>query len=714
MDPELLIIENFMCHRYTEIDCTKFQSALIMGQSKSDPRESNGIGKTTIFHAIEYALFGTYVTDVVDDVVRDGTDMCVVTFEFSIDNDVYRVERSRRLKKTSDVSLFKNGADISQKTPTATNEELQKIIKINVNSFKNSVQFSQKNIDGLVGNSSTKSGSATPDDRRTILSEALNLNVYKKFEKIAKDKASHFSKKVDELQAVIKSIGSPKEDISELNKKLDDAKKELKDKQVEQSNLESSINSIKDQISDLQKLGSSDVAILRDKLSEVKNNKIKLIRQINDLQMSIDDNNKKLISAEKSLLEKENELFSLENKSDDLRGQKRRPLDKVREKLQEASQSELEHKATIASLESQVNDLKLPIPDGQECPVCLREMNHDAKENCKAKKQERIDDLLNEIAKSKSKLKRASNKKDRLQSEIEDINRSLSLISSLDSKIENKRSEIENDKDYIKRLKGFSNEYELESLKKNLEDLNDREAKLIESIDDASTDEVDIKITSLKNKLSNLESNVRPLVNEISQCNTNIGIFSGKIESRTSDLEKLKEKNKELSEIKYQYSLYKRSRKAFSSGGIPSLIINTILDDLQVEANSWLSELKPSLELQFTPDMDLIYRISGRDKTFSQISGGQAMLFALALKLGLSIIIQRRLGVDIKILQLDEVDQSLDKAALDAYAEAIRKLQKRFKVLVITHNDSLKDKFTDVILVEGDNVNGATSKLIEL
>ena len=144
------------------------------------------------------------------------------------------------------------------------------------------------------------------------------------------------------------------------------------------------------------------------------------------------------------------------------------------------------------------------------------------------------------------------------------------------------------------------------------------------------------------------------------------------------------------------------------------MIINTILDDLQVEANHWLSELKPSLELQFTSDMDLIYRVHGRDKDFSQISGGQKVLFALALKLGLSLIIQRRLGVNIKFLQLDEVDQPLDKRALEAYAEAIRKLQDKFKIFVITHNDSLKDKFTSIILVEGDETNGATSTLVEL
>ena len=69
MDPHYLLIEDFMSHRRTEIDCTKFDSALIVGQDKSNPRESNGVGKSVIYHAIKYALFGTYPTSVVDKII---------------------------------------------------------------------------------------------------------------------------------------------------------------------------------------------------------------------------------------------------------------------------------------------------------------------------------------------------------------------------------------------------------------------------------------------------------------------------------------------------------------------------------------------------------------------------------------------------------------------------------------------------------------------
>ena len=181
MDPQYLYIENFMGHKRTSIDCTQFQTALIVGKSKSDPRESNGVGKTTIFYAIEYALFGIFPTSVVDNVVRDDCNSCKVVFDFAIGDAIYRVERIRSIKSKRSYLYFyqKRGDDwespikLTQKTPTETHSELIKKIKINFKAFKNSVLFAQSSLEGLA--------SASSNERRGILKEALNLDIYNKF-----------------------------------------------------------------------------------------------------------------------------------------------------------------------------------------------------------------------------------------------------------------------------------------------------------------------------------------------------------------------------------------------------------------------------------------------------------------------------------------------------------------------------------------------------
>jgi DNA repair exonuclease SbcCD ATPase subunit len=139
-----------------------------------------------------------------------------------------------------------------------------------------------------------------------------------------------------------------------------------------------------------------------------------------------------------------------------------------------------------------------------------------------------------------------------------------------------------------------------------------------------------------------------------------------------------------------------------------------MLDDLQIEANNLLNLLKPGLQLAFLIEktvektgeqadtLDIKYYVNGRERYYEQLSGAMRLAVAFSLKLGLSFLLQKRLGVDIKFLLLDEIDQSLDKASVDAFADIVKFFQKDFTVLVITHNDRLKDKFSHAILVEQD------------
>lgn len=83
-----------------------------------------------------------------------------------------------------------------------------------------------------------------------------------------------------------------------------------------------------------------------------------------------------------------------------------------------------------------------------------------------------------------------------------------------------------------------------------------------------------------------------------------------------------------------------------------------------------------------------------------------------SLKLGLSFLLQDLIGVKIEFLLLDELDQPLDKASVDFYADIIRFFQKDYKILVITHNDRLKDKFSHAILVEQDINMVSTAKVV--
>lgn len=715
MDPSYLLIENFMSHLRTEIDFNQFSCALIMGQFKNNPQESNGVGKTVILHAIEYALFGTYPTRTVDRIVRDGTKTARVTFDFVLNQETYRVIRQRTVEKSTDVSLqiLKGGKweDISQRTPTETHKALQGLLKINVSSFKNSVQFSQNNLDGLLA---SRGKEATSDERTAILKDAVNLTVYKHYEKAAKEKLSETNKLIEVSKALIASLGNPEVDLQQFESQKEEITKLISDKSQRLKEIDAAIDARKSELGDLQHFTSSEVSQIHEKIHEVKKAKDQISYDIKSLRDKVITNENKIASLNAALEKKKEVLLGLQQRSTDIRSKRFRPIDKVRSELESTSQNEINGKGYIASLEKKAEELKKPLPDGHECPTCRQSLTNQYKKACQETIQKELEELLEEIADKKPKLKRCTTKKNRLQKELDEINKAMNYISSLDSQIDTKKQEISNDQNYIAQLQGLSQTHksDLALQEQRLSEAEERKKRLQESLNESSKPEIESQITALQEKIAELKKVRYDLNIEINSESSKLGEFKAKIEECYQRIEKLSQENNKLAQLEYQQGLYKKIRKAFSSGGIPTMIIHTILDDLQTEANNFLSELKPGLEVQFTPEVDLLYKYHGRDREFGQLSGGQKFIIALSLKLGLSVIIQRRLGVEIKLLQLDEVDKPLDGAAVDAYAEAIRKLQKRFKILVITHDDHLKDKFNNIIMVNGDEIRGATSRLI--
>ncbi len=235
MKPIRLYINNFMCYDRGYIDFSKFNTALIVGKVSNSDLYSNGVGKTTIFKAIEYVLFNQAAIGL-EHIIRDDMPSCNVVFDFSVDNKEYRLSRSRTKKGSADLTFLERNTidgteyevyhstkyepfldkkntknywkDLSGSRAGDTEKDLLKLIKINHKSFRSTVLFPQHDITGLA--------TATPEKRRGILKDALNLAIYSKLEKIAKEELSSIDKDIFKYKTLIESLGYPYNDIIEL------------------------------------------------------------------------------------------------------------------------------------------------------------------------------------------------------------------------------------------------------------------------------------------------------------------------------------------------------------------------------------------------------------------------------------------------------------------------------------------------------------------
>ena len=727
MKPNRLYIENFVCHERSYIDFDQFSSALIVGKVENNDLYSNGVGKTTIFKAIEYVLFNQ--SDVnLEKLVRDDTNSCTITFDFSVDNIEYRVSRTRTRKGATDLSLYQRTTNdglekevyhyqmgtpdntspvtdekfwknISGRRAIDTEKALNDLIKTNFKSFRSTIHFLQHDFTGLT--------TATPEKRKGILKDALGLLIYTKLEKLVKEKSSSISKDIDKNKILIDNLGDPDADLLILSTQLSEIDKELTSSNllldqvvIDLSNANLNLNELTNSHSNLE-----------DKFSTLLSKEKILLAEKSRLEISVKEYTSKTNNISKFAKDLINEITSLKTEQSKLIQLDYSQIDILNEQISLLKEKTTENTVAIQNATKELEELKIPIPNQNICKDCRQPITEKHKKECKEKIAKEISSLQDKIKEYKENI--ASFNKEILANQqiINGLSLSKQQLEGINIKISLKNKEVLDKKathtEYNSLLKKFSGELNLKS--KEIEEIA-KELKS-SSIDEAA--KIKLKIEDVKQNIVALLEQETSLRKYLTTLSANKAITQHNIDQKLVDKLKQSELKKNLLELENTYSIYPTVIQAFSSTGIPNLIIQNVLDDLQIEANNLLTQLKPGLQLSFfiektkgdgteADTLDIKYHINGKERYYEQLSGAMKLAVTFSLKLGLSFLLQKMIGTDIKFLLLDEIDQSLDKASVDAFADIVKFFQKDFTILIITHNDRLKDKFSHAILVEQD------------
>lgn len=721
MKPLKLVIENFKSHSFTEIDCTQFNSILIVARDLDDSKKSMGVGKSNIFKAIKYVLFGE--ADVkLDKVIRNGTNKCSVSFEFQIGDKIYKIVRSRFRNSKSDLRLFENNngfyEDLSQKTVTETENELNKIIKISSTSFDNSIFFGQADLAGLA--------SSSPKERKSLLKEPLNLAVYNKYEKLAKEKTSLSNKIVDKLKYSIELIGNPEKDIEEYNKQ-----KEIIC--LSQNNLLLNLN-----ISNIEKEFCADnLKKLKETYSEVNikdmieryDNICKSKKQLETkkdiLSKSIVENEAKINNLLSDLNKNRTLLTKLKDNKKELTNRSFRNKIDVKKDLSKMIDKEIEGKSCIASLQNDKIKYSKSLPEGDSCDKCLQIITKEHKGSCEEKRKKELILIDSDIKQYTDTLGKVLTRKQQYELELANVESVENNIITINNKLSLKQSEVEQNTQLLKNLQDSLElrRTELNNLIKELDLILKPESELKEKIIESKKSSLSDKVKTEEDKLNIINLNLQKINKEINDNNISIGMFEEKIIIKTKDNDKLKQLKKELFLAEKELSVRQKVQQSFGSSGIPTMIISTILDDLQIVTNDLLTKIRPGLEILFLisktksdgqqeDTLDILYKLNGLELDFDQMSGGQKAIISLCLRIALSTILQKRIGVDLRFILFDECDASFDEATIEIFIDLIKLLQEKYTVFVISHNATVKNSFSSAILLEGNEINGTTGKLV--
>jgi len=286
-----------------------------------------------------------------------------------------------------------------------------------------------------------------------------------------------------------------------------------------------------------------------------------------------------------------------------------------------------------------------------------------------------------------------------VEEEYTNLKSAREVSKQIESEIANLRSEIENRNAEIQNLEAdyYSAKASLESSQTQAPDLDEAERELF--------------------RLREEENKVR---SEFGGAQQKVDVLSTQ-RARKADLEK------ECEELQRQIARHKTLERAFGKDGVPALLIEQSLPQIEMKANELLDRLSDGqMSIRFITQteykdkkrddlretLDIQIRDSAGLRNYEMYSGGEAFRVNFAIRLALSEVLAQRKGARLQTLVIDEGFGSQDARGRQRLIEAINLVKDDFaKILVITHLDELKDVFPTRIEVEKTE-RGSTVQVI--
>lgn len=326
-----VIIDNFLSFGHAEVALENCGYTLVEGinHNPKDGAKSNGSGKSSIFNAICYALTGETINGLsnnLNNIITKG-DMSV-ELEFSVDDNLYDIKRTRDIKGHANLKIFINGEDKSGKGVRESEEVLKQFLPdINSDLIGEVIIVGQ----GMPH----KFSNNTPSGRKELL-----------------EKLSHSDFMLEDIKNRVDSR------FAELSKKLNDL-------EIDKSKEEA--------------VKSYTEADLVKKENELETFNVKV-----DFDENIDTLNKEITQLNEQLTSTELNRNFLKNRLDEINKQLLDLADKKQKALAEETKTFNEHNLSVKTLISEKqNSKKLLLEEITKlknikdvCPLCGQKLPH--------------------------------------------------------------------------------------------------------------------------------------------------------------------------------------------------------------------------------------------------------------------------------------------------------------------------------------------------
>jgi len=670
----------------------------------------NGVGKSTIFEALAWVLYGSVAARTsTDQIKREGslsTDPCRVELDFIFEDDNYRIVREMKGKNlTASATATINGKVIATGADVVS-RYIQKRLGIDFKSFFTSIYAKQKELNTL--------SSMNASERRPLILRMLGIDsldeVIKDIKSDKRNKAALIEKLNQDLvdETGKEKIDIYKENITELEKQKSENEKHIKKEKEKINILKKEKDTFEKKCSNL-KIDFEKINKKKEELLELKilfENKNKLLDEIKNLNIKI-EGRIKTISIQKKKLENfsniEKQVKILEKRIIETNKKFEDHIKNIEKK--DTLINKL--KEEITEIESKRNKIEKIGPEAK-CPTCERVLANQYK-NLISKFEKEIIEKKKEtvsyekeiklIMESKEKINReeqALQKKNNFyNNQIREKERIETTIKNISNEIEQEKKDIDIKKEKVNELKQIKFDIkEYESIISKTNQFYNKYQEALKTFDN-NKDELNLLNLEIERK----ESDKKLLNQKIEN-----------LKDKITDLKNYEKKIKEEKIVVHNLGMLSDVMSNFRTH-----LISRIRPTLSSYASDFFVRLTEGKynELELDEDYNLMIYDEGNAYSIERFSGGEEDLANLCLRLAISEVITERSGGVFNFIILDEIFGSQDVLRRNNIMKALSSLSSKFRqIFLITHIEDLKNDMENAIIVN-EKEDGISTLIVE-
>ena len=669
----------------------------------------NGAGKSTIFEAIAWVLYGSVAARTSSDIIKrqaaETSDPCRVELEFTFENESYRIVREMTGKSlTASAKATVNGKVAATSAESVT-KFIQKKLGLDFKSFFTSIFAKQKELNTL--------SSMNASERRPLILRMLGID---SLDEVIKEVRSDKKQKdllIEKISSdLVDEKGRNKSEIynNEINK-FEKNKKEINE----------ILRKYKEKIEDLnKKLKAIEKDYLKNKndyenlnknkeiLSEKKTlyeNKIKIQYEIKELRVKISERQKAIEKEKKKLIIYRSLKYDIKKTEE--------RLDEINILLEKLIKS-IEQKKTLNDrVKYEIDDIIFKkkniekLGPEAECPTCERVLSDQYNfllekfEKEKTGKERDIENFEKQIKKLNEEKERIyreqgafQKKKNYLEKQIREKDRIDTTIEHLSNELNSEKKIIENKEKIIKKISIIAfDSKEFENVKKQVEKFYKKYQNSLEFLN------------NLKDELNKLNIEFEKKEGEKRLLDQEIKNLKEKVNQLDNYRKKIKE---EKNAVQYLGILSE------VMGDFRTFLISRIRPTLSSYSSDFFTRLTDGKypEVELDENYDLLVYDNGEKYNINRFSGGEEDLANLCLRLAISEVITERAGGVFNFIILDEIFGSQDSIRRHNIMKALASLSSKFRqIFLITHVEDVKNDMENIIFVTENEVGISSVKI---